>query len=96
MNCHRVEKKYILSHSANTFFCHPATVMFFSNPAVKRKVGDEHRQFQEEEEDVDEAIALHCIIHQQALCSKCLKFDSVMSNVVKCINHIRSRGLKHR
>lgn len=73
--------------------------MFFSNPAVKRKVGDEHRQFQEEEEeeeDVDEAIALHCILHQQALCSKCLKFDSVMSNVVKCINHIRSRGLKHR
>ncbi|XP_071059499.1 general transcription factor II-I repeat domain-containing protein 2A-like [Pseudochaenichthys georgianus] len=44
----------------------------------------------------EEAIALHCIIHQQALCSKCLKFDNVMSVVVKCINHIRSRGLKHR
>ena len=49
-----------------------------------------------EEEGVEEAIALHCIIHQQALCSKCLKFDNVMSVVVKCINHIRSRGLKHR
>ncbi|KAF7249505.1 General transcription factor II-I repeat domain-containing protein 2A [Varanus komodoensis] len=49
-----------------------------------------------EEEAVEEAIALHCIIHQQALCSKCLKFDNVMSDVVKCINHIRSRGLKHR
>lgn len=49
-----------------------------------------------EEEGVEEAIALHCIIHQQALCSKCLKFDNVMSDVVKCINHIRSRGLKHR
>uniref|UniRef100_A0A8D2IX21 HAT C-terminal dimerisation domain-containing protein n=1 Tax=Varanus komodoensis TaxID=61221 RepID=A0A8D2IX21_VARKO len=49
-----------------------------------------------EEEAVEEAIALHCIIHQQALCSKCLKFDSVMSDGVKCINHIRSRGLKHR
>ena len=43
-----------------------------------------------------EGIALHCIIHQQALCSKCLKFDNVMSDVVKCINHIRSRGLKHQ
>uniref|UniRef100_A0A8D2Q113 General transcription factor II-I repeat domain-containing protein 2-like n=1 Tax=Varanus komodoensis TaxID=61221 RepID=A0A8D2Q113_VARKO len=43
----------------------------------------------------EEAIAPHCIIHQQALCSKCLKFDNVMSDVVKCINHIRSRGLKH-
>lgn len=49
-----------------------------------------------EEEGVEEAIALHCIIHQQALCSKCLKFDNVMSVVVKCINQIKSRGLKHR
>lgn len=49
-----------------------------------------------EEEGVEEAIALHCIIHQQALCTKCLKFDNVMSVVVKCINQIRSRGLKHR
>ncbi|KAL6466076.1 hypothetical protein MHYP_G00262090 [Metynnis hypsauchen] len=49
-----------------------------------------------EEENVEEAIALHCIIHQQALCSKCMKFDNVMSVVVKCINQIRSRGLKHR
>ena len=40
-------------------------------------------------------IATYCIIHQQALCSKCLKFDNVMSDIVKCINHIRSRGLKH-
>ncbi|RVE60969.1 hypothetical protein OJAV_G00165900 [Oryzias javanicus] len=49
-----------------------------------------------EEEGVEEAIALHCIIHQQALCSRCLKFDNVMSVIVKCINQIRSRGLKHR
>ena len=49
-----------------------------------------------EEEGVEEDIALHCIIHQQALCSKCLKFDNVMSVLVKCINQIRSRGLKHR
>ena len=49
-----------------------------------------------EEEGVEEAIALHCIIHQQALCSKCLKFDNVMSVDVKCIIHIESRGLKHR
>ncbi|KAJ8248095.1 hypothetical protein GJAV_G00238250 [Gymnothorax javanicus] len=41
-----------------------------------------------EEEGVEEAIALHCIIHQQALCSKCLKFDN--------FDNIRSRGLKHR
>lgn len=44
----------------------------------------------------EEAIAMHCIIHQQALCSRCLKFDNVMSIVVQCINQIRSRGLKHK
>ena len=49
-----------------------------------------------QEEAVEEPIALHCIIHQQALCSKCLTFDNVMSVVVKCINQIRSKGLKHR
>lgn len=49
-----------------------------------------------EEEGVEKAIALHCIIHQQALYSKCLPCDNVMSVVVNCINQIRSRGLKHR
>lgn len=42
---------------------------------------------------LEEATALHCVIHQQALCAKCLKFDNVMSDVEKCI---RPRGLKHR
>ncbi|KAK0154547.1 General transcription factor II-I repeat domain-containing protein 2 [Merluccius polli] len=49
-----------------------------------------------EEEGVEEAIALHCIIHQQALACKCLKFKHVMSVVVKVINRLRSKGLKHR
>lgn len=30
------------------------------------------------EDGVEEAIALRCIIHQQALCSTCLKFDNVI------------------
>nr|XP_021321998.1 LOW QUALITY PROTEIN: general transcription factor II-I repeat domain-containing protein 2B-like [Danio rerio] len=49
-----------------------------------------------QEEGVEEATALHCIIHQQALCSKCLPCDNVMSVVLKCVNLIRSRRLKHR
>lgn len=49
-----------------------------------------------EEEVVEEAIELHCIVHHQALYNRRLMFDNVMSVVVKCINHIRSRGLKHR
>ncbi|XP_069502448.1 general transcription factor II-I repeat domain-containing protein 2-like [Ambystoma mexicanum] len=41
-------------------------------------------------------IAIHCLIHQQALCSKSLKFVSVMTIVVSCVNFIRAHALKHR
>lgn len=47
-----------------------------------------------EEGSVEEVITLHCIIHHQAILDKCLKFDNVMSVIVKCINRIRSRGIK--
>ncbi|KAI6646023.1 general transcription factor II-I repeat domain-containing protein 2-like [Oopsacas minuta] len=38
----------------------------------------------------------HCIIHQEALCAKSVSFQDVMKVVVKIVNYIRSRGLKHR
>uniref|UniRef100_A0A3P9L1T0 Uncharacterized protein n=1 Tax=Oryzias latipes TaxID=8090 RepID=A0A3P9L1T0_ORYLA len=41
-------------------------------------------------------LPVHCLIHQQALCCKVLKWDSVMQVVVSCINFIRANGLKHR
>jgi len=47
-------------------------------------------------EEGGNAIKLHCIIHQQALCAKHLKFDPVMKPVVKAINSIRSKALYHR
>lgn len=42
------------------------------------------------------AIKLHCIIHQQILCAKHLKYDHVMKPVIKAINYIRSKALCHR
>ena len=39
------------------------------------------------------AIKLHCIIHQQVLCAKHLKYDHVMKPVIKAINYIRSRAM---
>ena len=47
-------------------------------------------------EEGGNAIKLHCIIHQQALCAKILKFDHVMKPAVKAINSIRSKALYHR
>ncbi|XP_051837153.1 general transcription factor II-I repeat domain-containing protein 2-like [Antechinus flavipes] len=41
-------------------------------------------------------IAIHGLIHQQALCSKSLKWDSVMKIVVSCVNFMRANALNHR
>ncbi|XP_077112974.1 general transcription factor II-I repeat domain-containing protein 2A-like [Ranitomeya variabilis] len=41
-------------------------------------------------------IAIHCLIYQQALCRKSLKWDSVMKIVVSCVNFIRANALNHR
>lgn len=38
----------------------------------------------------------HCVLHQQALCTKVLEFDHVFKVVFLLVNYIRSRGLKHR
>ena len=40
-------------------------------------------------------IALHCIIHQQALCAKSLDLDCVMKTVFTTVNYIRAHALNH-
>ena len=39
--------------------------------------------------------SVHCILHQEALCSKSLQMKEMMNLVVKTLNFIRSRGLSH-
>ncbi|KAJ0069275.1 hypothetical protein NL108_003199 [Boleophthalmus pectinirostris] len=43
-----------------------------------------------------EAVKMHCIIHQEALCAKTVQLGNVMDTVVKTVNIIRARGLYHR
>ncbi|XP_014678067.1 PREDICTED: general transcription factor II-I repeat domain-containing protein 2A-like [Priapulus caudatus] len=43
-----------------------------------------------------EAVKMHCIIHQEALCAKTVQLEDVMNTVVKTVNIIRARGLYHR
>ena len=46
--------------------------------------------------DINNLFAFHCIIHQENLCAKLLKFTHVMETTVSCVNFIKSRGLSHR
>ena len=48
------------------------------------------------QEVIERRITHHCIIHQQSLRGKILKFDHVMSVVVLVENYLRARARKHR
>ncbi|UYV82126.1 EPM2AIP1 [Cordylochernes scorpioides] len=41
-------------------------------------------------------LVLHCIIHQQSLCGKCLDISDVLKPVISTVNFIRSFGLNHQ
>lgn len=49
-----------------------------------------------ESEGLEIPVAIHCIIHIEALCSKTLEMKNIMDVVVKIVNFIRSRALNHR
>ena len=43
-----------------------------------------------------EILGYHCLIHQQQLCAQNLNMKHLMTDLVKAVNFIRSRGLNHR
>lgn len=43
-----------------------------------------------------EAVKMHCIVHQEALCAKTAQMGDVLDTVVKTVNTIRARGMYHR
>ena len=44
----------------------------------------------------DRLVFFHCIVHQQTLCAKSVKFDHVISVDTSCINFIKKRDLNNR
>ena len=39
----------------------------------------------------DRLVSFHCIVHQQTLCAKSVKFDHVVSVVTNCIDFIKKK-----
>ncbi|CAK1600837.1 unnamed protein product [Parnassius mnemosyne] len=54
------------------------------------------KHLQEKNINAEDLMHFHCIIHQEALCSKKIEFQNVMKVVVSTVNFIKSRGLNHR
>ncbi|CAK1578448.1 unnamed protein product [Parnassius mnemosyne] len=54
------------------------------------------KHLQEKNINAEYLMQFHCIIHQEALCSKKIEFQNVMKVVVSTVNFIKSRGLNHR
>ena len=45
---------------------------------------------------LQDILNVYCIIHQESLCAKTLKMDHVIDVVIKCVNEIKTKALKHR
>ena len=43
----------------------------------------------------DRLVFFHCIVYQQSLCTKSVKFDHVVSMITDCINFIKKRDLNN-
>ncbi|CAK1597490.1 unnamed protein product [Parnassius mnemosyne] len=54
------------------------------------------KHLQEKNINAEDLMKFHCIIHQEALCSKKIEFQNVIKVVVSTVNFIKSRGLNHR
>ena len=52
-----------------------------------------HLQESNFEQDI---LPVHCFIHQEALRAKTLKMTHVMKVIVKCVNEVCAKGLKHQ
>ena len=70
-----------------------APAMFSSNVGV---VGLVKKKLNSLEANEINLISVHCILYQEALCSKSLQMKEVMDLVVKTVNFIRSHGLNYR
>ncbi|KAK4881591.1 hypothetical protein RN001_004910 [Aquatica leii] len=61
------------------------------NIGLLKRISDEIKKIPEKE-----IIFLHCMIHQETLCTRVLNLKHVVSVVTKVVNFIRGRALNHR
>ena len=54
------------------------------------------KKYLQESDLTQDVITLLCFIYQESLCARSIKMIHVMDPVVKCVNEIRAKGLKHR
>ncbi|XP_061450843.1 general transcription factor II-I repeat domain-containing protein 2-like isoform X2 [Rhineura floridana] len=50
----------------------------------------------QQDESFPKLVSYHCIVHQEALCAKVLRFKHIMDVVKKIVNSIRAVSSKHR
>ena len=54
------------------------------------------KKYLQESDFILDFITLHCFIHQESLSAQSIKMTHVMNVVVKCVNEILAKELKHR
>ena len=53
------------------------------------------KKYLRESDFTQDIITLHFFIHQESFCAQSIKMTHVMDVVMKCVNEIRAKGLKH-
>jgi hypothetical protein len=75
--------------------CHSARVTTDGAPSITGR-NNGFLALCAKDESFPNILYYHCIIHQDTLCAKVLKFDHVMNVVTRVVNYISTSSTRHR